>query len=171
MENLFKSIIGEQLSSVEFIQDYLQLHFDGNTLTLYSWPQVNLGSLTYKHGDIMYRNALCEIISHEVDRVVLLKNTRVTFYFDDDSRAGGEMNEGINQTAEDGPGDPPAKKAKPAAFGVALLLTQASAFFTKGFKSLLQFLVKAQVKLAKLSFRLEFPNLHYSLMLQRLCSS
>ena len=84
MENLFKSIIGEQLSSVEFVQDYLQLHFDGNTLTLYSWPQVNLGSLTYKHGDIMYRNALCEIISHEVDRVVLLENTRVTFYFDDE---------------------------------------------------------------------------------------
>jgi hypothetical protein len=81
MENLLKSIIGEQLSSVVFVQDYLQLHFDGNTLTLYSWPEVNLGTTTYKFGDIMYRNALCEIIGHKIMNVVLLENTSVKLFF------------------------------------------------------------------------------------------
>ncbi|TKC09075.1 hypothetical protein [Pedobacter frigoris] len=85
MENLFKSIIGEQLSSVEFVQDYLQLHFDGNTLTFYSWPEVNLESINYKIGDIMYRDALCKIIASEVNNVVLLENTRLELFFTNDS--------------------------------------------------------------------------------------
>lgn len=85
MENLFKSIIDEQLSSVEFVQDYLQLHFDGSILTFYSWPEVNLETINYKIGDVMYRNALCEMISHKVNKVVLLEKTRVELFFDNDN--------------------------------------------------------------------------------------
>jgi hypothetical protein len=85
MENLFKSIIGEQLSSVTFIQDYLQLHFDGNILTFYSWPQVNLGTISCKFRDIGYRNALCEIISIKVTNVVIVENTSLKIFFEDNN--------------------------------------------------------------------------------------
>lgn len=81
MENLFKSIIDEQLSSVEFVQDYLQLHFDGNTLTFYSWPEVNIENINYEIGDLLYRNALCELISQNVTDVLLLEKARVTIFF------------------------------------------------------------------------------------------
>lgn len=73
MENtdFFKSLIGEQLSSVEFVQDYLQLHFDGNTLTFYSWPILLLDGNQYVIDDLDYRNRLCSIIGKNVTDVVL----------------------------------------------------------------------------------------------------
>jgi len=85
MENLFKAIIGEQLSSVEFVQDYLQLHFDGNTLAFYEWPEINLQTLRYQVGDMNYRNALCKLISHKIIKIDLLENDRVEFFFEEDS--------------------------------------------------------------------------------------
>src|SRR5580692_5452288 len=42
-ESMFESIIGEQLSSVEFVQDYVQLRFDGPTLTAFVWPELRQG--------------------------------------------------------------------------------------------------------------------------------
>jgi len=44
---LRKKLIGEQLSSVEFVQDYLQLHFDGRTITAYVWPKVFVNIETF----------------------------------------------------------------------------------------------------------------------------
>jgi hypothetical protein len=34
-DDALKQLIGEQLSSIEFVQDYLQLRFDGPCLTVY----------------------------------------------------------------------------------------------------------------------------------------
>ena len=36
------SMVGQELSAVEFVQDYLQLRFDGPVLTLFEWPDVFL---------------------------------------------------------------------------------------------------------------------------------
>ena len=38
-------LIGHQLSSVEFVQDYLQLRFDGPCLTAVTHPRVRVGQL------------------------------------------------------------------------------------------------------------------------------
>jgi hypothetical protein len=84
MDNPFKSILGEQLSSVEFVQDYLQLHFDGNTLTYYSWPNIIQGSRSLNIQTIGYRDALCEIISQKVIRILLFDNTQLDIFFDND---------------------------------------------------------------------------------------
>lgn len=85
MENAdyFKSLIGEQLSSVEFVQDYLQLHFDGNTLTFYSWPIVTLNEKQYMVGDLDYRNKLCSIIGKKVTKVMLDDKVEVEIFIDD----------------------------------------------------------------------------------------
>ena len=41
------ALVGWQLSSVEFVQDYLQLHFDDKTITFYIWPAVLVGDKEY----------------------------------------------------------------------------------------------------------------------------
>jgi len=82
LENLFKSILGEQLSSVVFVQNYLQLDFDGNRLTSYSWPKVKIKNTVYVIGREYYRDALCEIITHLVSDVILIDDEALHIYFD-----------------------------------------------------------------------------------------
>ena len=57
------SVIGQELSSVEFLQDHLVLHFDGPTLTLYTWPDVFREEGSYAYGEPEYRNVLCAVLS------------------------------------------------------------------------------------------------------------
>lgn len=67
MEDILKSkLIGEQLSSVEFVQDYVQLHFDGRTITAYVWPEVIFGKEEFSFGQENYRNKLCDLIGLEI---------------------------------------------------------------------------------------------------------
>lgn len=67
MEEILKDkLIGEQLSSVEFVQDYLQLHFDGRTITIYVWPEIQNEDHTFQYGEEKYRNELCDFIGLEV---------------------------------------------------------------------------------------------------------
>jgi hypothetical protein len=44
-EQSLQVIVGAQLSAVTFVQDYVQLHFDGPRLTAFSHPVVRLGRL------------------------------------------------------------------------------------------------------------------------------
>ena len=60
---------GEQLSSVIFVQDYLQLDFDGLRLTCYKWPKVIIDKVSYSFGESEYRNAICRIIASEVEDI------------------------------------------------------------------------------------------------------
>jgi hypothetical protein len=80
-KNYFKSIIGEQLSSVEFVQDYLQLHFDGNDITFYSWPVVNIERIEYQHNGIDYKNKLCDLIGKEVEYVLFIEEIEFNVLF------------------------------------------------------------------------------------------
>lgn len=76
MESILKDkLINEQLSSVEFVQDYLQLHFDGRTITSYIWPIINIKNESLIFGDVLYRNALCDFIGNKVKDIFLkIKN-------------------------------------------------------------------------------------------------
>lgn len=62
-------IIGEQLSSVEFVQDYLQLHFDDKYLICYIWPVVIISEIEYRYKDPLYRDKLCELIGKIITAV------------------------------------------------------------------------------------------------------
>jgi hypothetical protein len=67
------AIDGEELSSVTFVQDYVQLDFNGPGFTLFQWPEVfvaeglQLGEGSYAHGDPGYRDALCLQIGQSVE--------------------------------------------------------------------------------------------------------
>lgn len=79
--NPFECLCGEQLSSVIFVQDYLQLDFDGNRITFYSWPAVILDKKIYKIEDNDYRNALCSLIATNVADVILLSDEIFSIVF------------------------------------------------------------------------------------------
>jgi hypothetical protein len=64
-------VIGQELSSVEFLQDHLVLHFDGPTLTLYTWPDVFREEGSYAYGEPEYRNVLCGVLSEDVTAATL----------------------------------------------------------------------------------------------------
>ncbi|HET8686741.1 MAG TPA: hypothetical protein VFM18_08760 [Methanosarcina sp.] len=79
--NLTDSLRNEQLSSVEFVQDYLQLHFDGKTLTCYVWPIVKSKGIEYKNENLDYKNQLCGLITQKVDDVFLHEGVSLTLSF------------------------------------------------------------------------------------------
>jgi hypothetical protein len=86
LDEALKQLIGEQLSSVEFVQDYLQLRFDGPCLNVYSGVHrvtSNLSSLVW--GQPGYRDALCGLISRKVKKTEVLSDERISFIFDDES--------------------------------------------------------------------------------------
>jgi hypothetical protein len=64
--NLLSDLVGEYVSSVTFVMDYLQIGFNGHNLSLYVWPIVEdtRGRLT--EGDEGYRNAVCSLIGKRV---------------------------------------------------------------------------------------------------------
>lgn len=71
-------IIGEELTAVEFVQDYLQLRFDGPLLTLYAWPHVLLSEFSVAFGEPEYRNALCAQIGEKVEEAELDEGNALT---------------------------------------------------------------------------------------------
>jgi hypothetical protein len=59
-------LVGQELSSVEFLQDHLVLHFDGPALTFYAWPEVFREEGSYAYGEPAYRDVLCGVLSEDV---------------------------------------------------------------------------------------------------------
>jgi hypothetical protein len=69
LADALSELVGQPLSSVEFVQDYVQLHFDGPTLTAYTPPTVSFESaVTLAWEDAGYRDSLCKQIGSVVHR-------------------------------------------------------------------------------------------------------
>ena len=85
LDAALKLLIGEQLSSVEFVHDYLQLRFDGPCLTVYSPIHRLLKNGVLIHwGQPGYCDALCGLITHEL-KMTTVDPQRGLFIFDNDS--------------------------------------------------------------------------------------
>jgi hypothetical protein len=63
------AIVGEFLSSVEFVMDYVQLRFCGATLTIYTCPDVQTQHKYFVPATPGYRDALCTLIGATVEEV------------------------------------------------------------------------------------------------------
>jgi hypothetical protein len=64
-----KALIGEQLSSVEFVMDYAELKFDGPRLTVYCRAQLVLHEgQSFAWGQPGFRDALCSLIMRLVHK-------------------------------------------------------------------------------------------------------
>lgn len=64
--SLLEALVEEELGSVVFVMDYVQLDFSAARFTAYVWPAVTIGDVTLQFGDRGYRDALCSFITHEV---------------------------------------------------------------------------------------------------------
>jgi hypothetical protein len=78
----FSTLVGQALSSVEFLQDHLVLHFEGPTVTFYAWPDVFREEGSYAYGEPEYRNVLCGILAEDVTAVSLEEGEAVEIEFE-----------------------------------------------------------------------------------------
>jgi len=62
---------GEQLSSVEYVQDYVQLRFNGPCLSAYNPHWITSGQSKIEWGEKGYCDALCRLITHTVQKTKL----------------------------------------------------------------------------------------------------
>jgi hypothetical protein len=56
--------LGEALTEVTFVADYVQLRFDGGPLNLFVWPRVRRGRGVLRRGDIGYADVLVGLIGN-----------------------------------------------------------------------------------------------------------
>ena len=78
-------VVGEYLSDVTFVMDYLQMRFCGPSFSFYNWPVVILPARSFEVGEIGYRDALCGLIGKAVQSLEVFLDTGLTFKFE-----GGE---------------------------------------------------------------------------------
>src|SRR5437867_1972098 len=82
-EKLFQEIVGEQLSSVEFVQDYVQLRFDGPFLTAVTQPMIEVQDRKLHWDDPCFRDELCKRISKRVIAARIVPGDSVQVEFED----------------------------------------------------------------------------------------
>jgi hypothetical protein len=76
------SIVGQELTAVEFVQDYLQLRFEGPLLTLFVWPDVFREEGSYAYGEPEFRNVLCAQLTGNVTAATLEENEALEIEFE-----------------------------------------------------------------------------------------
>src|SRR2546428_10633078 len=84
-EKSLQVIIGEQLSAVTFVQDYVQLHFDGPRLTIFSHAVIMLGDKTFHWDKPGFRDALCNSIAKKVTEARVVYGDSIAIRFADGS--------------------------------------------------------------------------------------
>ena len=87
------AIIGEELVSVEFVQDYLQLRFAAPLFTLFAWPHVLFPDCSVAYGEPEYRNALCAQIGEKVVAASLEEGDALTIEFENGTVFGLSLRE------------------------------------------------------------------------------
>ena len=79
-------VIGEYLSDVSFVMDYLQFPLCGPRFNFYNWPVVILAVQQLEMGQVGYRDALCALIGKTVQSLDVFLDSGLTFVFQ-----GGEI--------------------------------------------------------------------------------
>lgn len=72
------ALVGEELQSVAFVEDFLELRFGSAMVTLFAWPFVLLTEFSVAYGEPEYRNALCAQIGEEVESASLEEGAALT---------------------------------------------------------------------------------------------
>src|SRR5882672_7542795 len=82
---LFEQLRGEQLSAVTFVQDYLQLWFDGPGFNVLNPVTVYVEDQSARSWDDQFRNKLCSQIAKTVASVTVHEGTALKITFADGS--------------------------------------------------------------------------------------
>ena len=77
-----EAIVGQELSAVEFVQDYVQLRFDGPVVSFFEWPDVFREEGSYAFGEPEYRNVLCGVIGESVSAASVEEGEAIEIEFE-----------------------------------------------------------------------------------------
>lgn len=80
-DNSLNTFTNRKLVSVEFILDYIQLHFDEATITAITWPTIQTKGTNYESSNIEYRNILCDLIGQKLTQVQVIEKDKVLLIF------------------------------------------------------------------------------------------
>lgn len=72
------ALIGTEVKSVCFVEDYVELCFNDARISLFAWPHVLLPEFSVAYGEPEYRNALCAQIGEEVVEASLEEGAALT---------------------------------------------------------------------------------------------
>src|ERR1043166_6682476 len=98
--NPLKILEGSQLSSVEFVRDYVQLRFDGPTLTAITQPRVCVVDQWFEWSKQGYRDALCGRIGKLVRHASAIPEREIKIEFEDGAAILISLNPGDYRAAE-----------------------------------------------------------------------
>jgi len=82
--NALKFLVGSRLSSIEFVQDYVQLRFNGPCLTALTPPHIRTLRKCCEPGAPEYRNVLCDQIGKLVHRAFTIEAQEIRIDFDNE---------------------------------------------------------------------------------------
>ena len=82
---IFEELRGEQLSAVTFVQDYLQLWFDGPGINVTNPLTIESSSGKFTTSQPGFRDALCAQIAKTVDNVEIRPSDALVVLFTDGS--------------------------------------------------------------------------------------
>jgi hypothetical protein len=85
-ESALDEIVGEKLSRITFVLDYLQMSFDGPPLTLWVWPRIHRSGGELRRDDPGYADALLAQIGKLLVGVDELLDLGLALDFDDGTR-------------------------------------------------------------------------------------
>ncbi|MFC4766978.1 hypothetical protein [Effusibacillus consociatus] len=81
-QSILQILVGREMSSVEFVRDYIQLRFDGPTLTAFTLPVITVNGTSYDIKTPGYRDALCSLIGREVQRTEIQEHEVIRLVFE-----------------------------------------------------------------------------------------
>jgi len=79
------ALLGEQLSGVAFVQDYVEFHYDGKILRSLAPPSVSLAGDSSAFPHRGSRDALCSLIGRTVERIQVEEGDRIEVRFAGDA--------------------------------------------------------------------------------------
>ena len=81
-KSLLNVLIGNQLVSVTFVMDYIQLRFDGPQISAYTLPSVVIDRKRTSANQEAFKDKLCSFISQKVNNVYLVEGAVLTITFE-----------------------------------------------------------------------------------------
>ena len=98
--NPLNVLAGSHLSAVVFIHDYIQLQFDGPSLTVLTKSSVHMMNQSFEWGKKGYRDALCERIGKLVREASTIPEQEIRIEFEDGSSVSISLRPEDYRTAE-----------------------------------------------------------------------
>ena len=97
---LLDSFVGQQLISVTFIHDYIQLSFDTAQVTAITNPAIFIAGEVIHFGDPGYRDRLCDQIGIAIRQATVIEGDRFSLAFDNNVQIVVSLKSEDYQTVE-----------------------------------------------------------------------